>query len=158
MTYDISRIQQGTEYNQRFGRKVIIDYVDILGTLVGGQNNSVADDPYNTVCMALVINAPGSAPTGWDLASPLGPQVTAGLKKVLWMKRVVINTNAKDSTGYIANAKVIRVRVPVHESFEYVSTADTVATNQSLYLVMFSDSVAVTNPGFNSGFAMIAFH
>ncbi len=158
VTRDYSALGQGTEYYQRVGRRVVITHVDICGTLVGGQQNSIADDAYNTVCLALVINAPGSAPTGWTLPTPIGPQLTAGVKKVLWTKRFVLNTNAKDSTGYIAKAALVSERIPVNEPFEYVSSADTAATNQSLYLVGMSDSVAVANPGFTSGYIMVAFH
>lgn len=158
VTRDLSALAQGTEYFQRFGRRVIIDHVDIMGTLVGGQTNSVADDAYNTVCMALVTAAPGTAPSGWSAGLPIGPQITTGVKKVLWAKRFVINTNAKDSTGYIPNAMIVKERIPVHEPFEYVASGDVVATNQSLYLIAISDSVAVVNPGFNTGFSVVVFH
>lgn len=158
VTRDYSTLGQGTEYYQRVGRRVVVTHVDICGTLVGGQQNSIADDPYNTVCLALVINAPGSAPGGWTLPTPIGPQLTSGVKKVLWTKRYILNTNAKDSTGYIAKATLVSERIPVNEPFEYVTSADSPATNQSLYLVAFSDSVAVANPGFTSGYLMVAFH
>lgn len=155
---DYTQLAQGTEYYNRVGRRVVIDHVDICATLVGGQNNSVADDPYNTICLALVVGVAGTAPANWTVGLPIGPQLTQYVREVLWTKRYVVNTNAKDSTGYVANAMLVKERIPVHLPFEYVTNTDVVATSQSLYLLCISDSIAVVNPGFNSGYLMVAFH
>ncbi len=148
----------GTDYYQRVGRRVHVHYIDIYGTLVGGQSNSVADDPYNTVKLALVLAAPSFAPsTDWSVTTPLGPQQVPGMIRSLWTTSLVINANAKDSTGYVAKGKMIAKRIPVDQVFEWSSTSDTAASTLGLFLVACSDSVAVTNPGFNSGYSLICF-
>lgn len=148
----------GTDYYGRIGRHVKLEYVDVYGTLVGGQNNSVADDPYNTIKLALVLATPAFAPTSeWLTTTPIGPQQVPGVIKVLWTETFVINTNAKDSTGYIANAKKIKRRIPVHQALEFPSSSDVAASNYGVFLVAVSDSTAVTNPGFSSGYSLIAF-
>lgn len=155
---NLSAFGAGTDYYQRIGRRVFIHYIDVYGTLVGGQTNSVADDPYNTVKVALVLATPAFTPsTEWSVTTPLGPQQVPGLIKTLWTTSFVINTNAKDSTGYIAKGISIGKRIPVNLKFEYTTTTDVAASNLGLFLVCTSDSVAVTNPGFNSGYSLVCF-
>lgn len=155
---NLALLGAGTDYYGRIGRRVHMHYVDLYGSVVGGQANSVADDPYNTVKMALILATPTFAPTTeWSVTTPLGPQQVPGLIRVLWTDTMVINTNAKDSTGYIAKGKFVKVRIPVNTTFEWTSTSDTTAANVGLFLVMCSDSVAVANPGFNSGYSLICF-
>ncbi len=156
---NLAALGAGTDYYNRIGRRVVVDFVDVIGTLVGGQANSVADDPYNTIQIALVRAVPTFAPsTDWSVTTPIGPQQVPGVIKVLWYWRGVICANAKDSTGYVAKAHKIAVRIPVHLPYEWTSASDTAASNEGLFLVMCSDSVAVANPGFNSGLSMIVYH
>lgn len=155
---NLTTLGTGTDYYQRVGRRVTIHYVDLFGTLVGGQTNSVADDPYNTVKIAVVLAVPTFAPsTEWSVAAPIGPQQVPGIRQVLWSGTVVINTNAKDSTGYIANGKLFMKRIVVNKTFEYTGSTDSVSSSDGLFVVACSDSVAVANPGFNSGFSLVCF-
>lgn len=155
---NLTSLGAGTEYYQRVGRRVTIHYIDLYGTLVGGQANSVADDPYNTVKIAVVLAVPTFAPsTEWAVTTPIGAQQVPGLRQVLWSGSFVLNTNAKDSTGYIAKGKLFSKRIVVNKTFEYTGSSDTVSSSDGLFVVACSDSIAVANPGFNSGYSLICF-
>lgn len=155
---NLTSLGAGTDYYQRVGRRVHIHYIDLFGTLVGGQSNSVADDPYNTVKVAIVLAVPTFAPTSdWSVTTPIGAQQVPGIREVLWSTALVLNTNAKDSTGYIAKGKLFAKRIKVDRTFEYNSASDTTASSDGLYVMACSDSVAVANPGFNSGLSLICF-
>lgn len=155
---NLAVIGAGTEYYQRVGRRAFIHNVRLQGALVQGATNSVADDPYNTFKLALVLAAPSFAPTtDWAVTTPMGPQQVPGVIKVLWTCTYVVTAKAKDSTGYIPGVQLISEDIPVNTEFQWSSAADVAASNTGLFLVAVSDSTAVPHPGFVNGYSEIIF-
>jgi len=147
-----SVIQQGTEpFRNRLGRRIMVRRIFWHGQLLGAQTNSVADDPYNTVRLMLVRVAPGTTAPAMTVNNSLDPRVTAsGLLEVLYDHTRVISVNAKDSTGYIANAQEWEFEVSCNILLEYSAAGAVAPFNQDLRLWAVSDSSAVVNPGFSS--------
>lgn len=155
--FNFTPLSQGTEMTQRVGRHVFARYIDILGTLTGGQNNTVGDDVYNTINMAVCIVSPGFSDSSWSVNGPIGPEQIPGVQKVLWLERRVINAPARDLVGYVAHSVSVSVRVPLNVVLSYTASGEVAAANVGLAILMCSDSVAVSHPGFTSGYFLLAF-
>lgn len=150
----LSTLAQGTDiFAQRLGRRIVVKRVVFRGELLGAQTNSVADDPYNTVRVTVVRCVPSTAFTSYNVNNALDLRwsTSAGLLEVLYDRTVVINTYGKDSTGYVARAKLWEFDLrDLNISVEYGTTAAAVPINQEVVIFMTSDSAAVVNPGFAS--------
>lgn len=148
-----SAIASGSDIvNQRVGRSIRVKRLCFRGQLLGGQTNSAADDPYNTVRLVVCRGTPGFSISALTVSAAIDSRVApnAGLLEVLYDKTVVLNVNAKDSTGYIAVAKEWEFVVRCNILIEYGATAAGVPLNNELVIFAASDSVAVVNPGFSS--------
>jgi hypothetical protein len=152
VAYDVTAlIAAGTDYSNRVGRRIRVFRAFFKGQLAGGQNNSVADDPYDTVRITLVVAKPGFTPT-WGVNAPIDPRYNpaSGLIRVLRDETRVINALGKDSVGYVPGATCFEFDVGVNLPIEYSASAASTPSNRCIYLVAVSDSVAVTHPGFTS--------
>lgn len=155
-----SSIAGGADISQRVGRRIRVKRVAWRGQLLGGQTNSVADDPYNAVRMTLVRCLPGATFTSYTVSNAIDPRfsISAGLLEVLYDRTVVISTPAKDSTGYIPAALEWEFSVACDVTIEYGSAAAAAPINQELVIHMTSDSSAVVNPGFaNTGTILVEY-
>lgn len=139
-------------FGNRIGRRIRVKRVAFRSQLLGAQTNSVADDPYNTVRLTVVRCLPGTTFTSYTVNNALDLRfsTSAGLLEVLYDRTVVINTRAKDSTGYVACAKEWEVNIPCDITVEYGGTAAGAPINQEIIMYMVSDSGAIVNPGFSS--------
>lgn len=145
-----SLIAQGSDiYLNRIGRKIHVKRMTFHGTALGAQTNSGFDDAYNVMRVSLVLAEPAFA-ASVGLHDPWDPRVQSGLRRVLYDQQIVIQSPAKDSTGYIAAAVPFEFDVPMDIPLEYVATAAASPRVVNIFLCVVSDSVAVVNPGFSS--------
>ncbi len=146
-------IAAGTDFASRIGRLITVTRVFMHGTLLGAQTNSVADDAYNVVRISVVSGEPALAtasPNHPGLHGPWDPRVQVGLRTVLYDRQYVISTPAKDSTGYIAAARPLEFDLRMSKVLEYIGSSAASPRNETLFLTVISDSVAVVNPGISS--------
>ncbi len=149
----LSGISSGSDmFSQRVGRRIRVTKVRFRGQFLGAQTNSVADDPYNTMRVTLIRCLPGTTFSSYtvDNALDLRFSTSAGLLEVLYDRTVVLNVNAKDSTGYVAAAKEWEFCVDCNVIVDYGGTGAAAPINQELVLYAVSDSGAIANPGFSS--------
>jgi len=149
----LSAIAGGSDcFSQRIGRRIRVTKVRFRGQLLGAQTNSIADDPYNTVRVTLIRCVPGTVFTSYTVSNAIDLRfsTSAGLLEVLYDRTVVLNVNAKDSTGYVAAAKEWEFIVDCNIVIDYGSAAAAAPINQELVLYAVSDSGAIANPGFSS--------
>jgi len=145
-------VAAGSGVNQRIGSTIIPKAIRVLGTIVGGQSNSVSDDNRNVVRLSLILGVVGTAPSGYTCNTILDPRFTTGVVRVLWDRVLVLQSPGKDSTGYMPSSKEVRVRVPIRVGpLLYSGTAANTIKGQELYFCVVSDSSAIPNPGFVNG-------
>lgn len=145
----VSNIAAGVDCNARIGRRIRVTRIGFQGTLIGGQTNSLADDPYNTVRLVIVKAVPGFTWNGGlSVNGFIDPRYHAGLFEVLYDKAMVLRATAKDSTGYVAAAKVVRFNIPMSAVFEYNGTGAAAPVGKEMRAYCVSDSSAVAHPGF----------
>lgn len=132
----LNGIAQGTDYNQRAGRKATFRSVMVRGFLENADANN------NQVRILLVADKQcnGAAPTVADIITSSNP--TNGFKnldnssrfKVLGDLRVALNINA---SGSVRQFKIYR-RIYVNTRYDGTGSAVTDITTNSIYLLMVS--------------------
>lgn len=143
-------IAVGADYTRnRLGRRVRAHQVILDGMIYGAQTNSVADDATNVVRVTLSVGRYGFTPA-WTVFSPLDVRSNVGLVSVIYDEKFIINTNAKDSTGYILKAVRLGVRPKFSQLLDWTGTAAAAPSDRSVFLTVVSDSSAVVNPGLSS--------
>lgn len=139
-------------FSQRVGRKIRVKRIVFRGLMLGGQTNSVADDPFDTMRVVVVRCLPSTTSLSLSTHNMLDPRFStnAGLLDVLYDRTVVIRVNAKDSTGYIPSAKYWQFSLDCDIPVCYGGTAAAAPVDQTIALFAVSDSAAVVNPGFST--------
>lgn len=124
--------------------------VKIRGLWLGGQSNSVTDDAYNQTRTTICVGATGFTSTSHGVYELMDTRVATyqGLIKVIFDRSCLLRVSAKDSTGYIPAAEVFEHVIPVNEVFEFGGSGSAAPYKQSLFLLLVSDSVGVSHPGF----------
>jgi len=148
---DVVQVAAGTGEQDRNRSAIKVGNVHIDGTLVGGQTNSIADDPYNTVRIMVVRGAESLVSADWNAVSMNDPPlriVFPKVREILLDKRFVISSYGPDSTGYMVKAVPVKCTIPINDIFYWYTSAATTHENESLFIAMRSDSGAVPNPGF----------
>lgn len=154
----LANIVQGLDtFKNRIGNVIQTKTLEITGSLVGGQANSVTDDVRNIVRAIAFWGTPGLTITGISVSSLFGPDFQPGVRKVLFDKQFVLETLGKDSTGYLAAQKLITIKVPCPNSIRYYGTGVNTVTSESLYVMVVTDSSTIPNPGFASGQALVTY-
>lgn len=145
-----SNIAAGADVNNRIGRRIRIHRIGFQGTLIGGQTNSVADDPYNSFRIVIIVCTPGLASLGLSVNSFFDPRYQSGVFQVLYDKTVLLRASAKDSTGYIPAAKQVVFNLGTSLPLEYASSGSVAPVGRELRAYAVSDSTAVNHPGFST--------
>jgi len=155
-TLAISHVAAGGGSYERAGPTARFTNLHIRGNLVGGQSNLVTDDARNVVRIIVCSVIKGSvfAPT---VTSILTPFVFPALDRVYADKEVELHTTAVDSTGYIPAQKLVDMHVALNRVITYYGNLDSNETAHEIRVYMVSDSAAVSNPGFESGFIRVDF-
>jgi hypothetical protein len=149
-------IDEGDDFSNRDGRKIFFDSLLLQGTLVGGQSNVVTDDAYNLFRIIVYENAGTAAPPAIGVTAFLTPEITASMGKIFYDGLVMLHTPGLNSTGYIPAVKLVSVTIPIKKYIRYATTTG-IGSPNGIYLVMVSDSSAVSHPGFVAGTYVIKF-
>lgn len=159
---ELTDIAQGTGQNQRIGNHITACGFTIDGVLVGGQTNLVTDDNRNTMRIILAIwdatTATPCADNSISLSSYLSRDriVGNGLIQKLFDKVIVLRTPGADSTGYLPAVQHIKRYIRFYRKLYYAGSSST-SCGRKIILSILSDSGAVPNPGFTSGFCNMYF-
>jgi hypothetical protein len=142
-------IDAGTGEQERTGQRIFVETLNLGFTLVGGQSNGIADDVYNTVRVVVVIGAESLESADWtqDLNAPKLRNVFPKVRSFLHDQFHTLSVYGTDSTGYVARAKRIDVKIPINRFFEYESIDGQSYLVDSLFIGVKSDSAAIPNPG-----------
>jgi len=149
--YDISSgVAAGTDYTQRVGRRIRVRHVVFKGQVEGGQGNTAADDPYNTVRVLVIRGRSTFTASGLTINSIIDPRTMPGLVEVLYDDTVLLTTTGKNSTGFVTCACEYELGLKNNIALEYTGTTASAPGNESIFFVTVSDSNVVANPGFSA--------
>jgi hypothetical protein len=155
-----TNIVQGTDYNQRLGRAIVIRRIAFSGTLVGGQVGVNIDDAYNTMRFSFVRALPATSwlASTYNVSSVLDPRTVKGLESVVHDKIVCLSSpGVATGPGYIPATRRVVMDKAVSEPVSYVGTLVGTSNSTCLWLIAVSDSTIIPNPGFVSGVISIYF-
>jgi hypothetical protein len=145
-------IVAGTDSNQRIGRSIRILWVDVCGTLEGGQTSGVADDDYNLVRLSLQGAQNGLTWVGnYTLDSVLDPRNRVGLDHVYGDYFYTLASPGKDTLGYLTAVATVRIHWNINRVFTYTGTTGQSNSPHELFFSAVSDSAAIPHPGFKNG-------
>jgi hypothetical protein len=154
ITYDLgAQLAAGVDVQNRLGRRCVVKRINFRGEVIGAQTNSVADDPWNTFRVIVAVIRSGSTPftAGFSVNSQIDARYQSGIKMVLLDKAVVVQSPAKDSTGYIQAGKILEFDLRgLNIPFEYTTSAAGASSDYTIVINAVSDSAAVVNPGLSS--------
>lgn len=159
----LTNIALGTEYYQRIGAKILLKSIEFKGVLVGGANESAFDDPYNVIRIVLSrwdgeTITPFSTTLGHTIHIPINRTIAScpGMKSKYYDKYIAMNVSSPEKgagDGYAASARVISFKKVFNKGIPIVYNAS--SASEKFFLSMISDSAAVPNPGFVTGYCMI---
>lgn len=169
---NLTRITQGTGIFARVGRRVNVRSIEIKGALAQGASGGAFDDPYN--CMRIILGlwtglaSANSAPLGSSsltINSPISPWNAAGSVATYRMQRKYLDRYITFSSPSRADETSL---VPATRTFRYFKlfkrpmfiqySDDTGESADHFFTIsMISDSAAVPNPGFISGYVVLTY-
>lgn len=159
----LTNISLGTDFYQRIGAKILLKSIEFKGVLVGGANESAFDDPYNVVRIVLSrwdgeAVTPFSTLSGHSINNPINRTITGipGMKSKYYDKYIAMNVSSTEKgagDGYAPSARVISFKKTFKKGIPI--TYGTTSTSDKFFLSMISDSIAVPNPGFVTGYCMV---
>lgn len=154
-------VSQGTSLNQRAGNKIRIKSVEIKGVLAQGSNESLLDDPWNVVrcviglwnCDNITPLSTGSWPMERILRNSFCPK---GLIKKYMDKYIPLQVTSTEKGGGDGYTPCVRT-FKYFKAFKkglLINFGDN-STNypdRKIIVSMISDSGALVNPGFVTGY------
>jgi len=162
---ELNLVAAGTESNQRTGRRIKLKSLEIKGTLAAGASGNVLDDPYNN--MRIVIGlydestplTTGSATMFLPIMRTLGTNGSL-IKKYLdkFVALNVTSTEKGQGDGYAPQCKTFKFYKKWKKGIfiDYIGT-DADDGTKFLYMSCISDSAAVPNPGFVTGYILLKY-
>ncbi len=148
----VGTLGQGLEFNQRIGRRVKFNTLEIEGDLQGGQSNLATDDAYNSFRIIVYrANVSWSAIPAMGVNDMVGPEDNAAIEDVLYDRLFLLVSQGRNSTGYLPVIKHVRISIPVKHIQTYSGTTSSTMSGSVINIAMCSDSSAVTHPGFING-------
>jgi len=169
---NLTRITQGTDLFARIGRRVNVRSIEIKGAIAQGAAGGAFDDPYNVMRIILGLwtglASANSAPLGTsnlNINSPISPWNASGAVATYRMQRKYLDRYITFSSPSRADETSL---VPATRTFRYFKlfkrpmfiqysdgTGD--SADRFFTLSMISDSTAVPNPGFISGYVVLTY-
>ena len=168
---NLNRIPQGVDVFSRTGRRINVRSIEIKGVLCQGTSGTAADDPYNVVRVilglytgphdvgplfassTLTVNSPVST---WDVGGSSANQRM--IRKYLDRYFSFSSPSPRNESGYVPATTPFRYFKrfvkPMHIQFGDGSAN---SADKWFWLSMVSDSVAVPNPGFISGYCVLTY-
>lgn len=155
---------QGETLYTRIGNRIKIKSFEFTGVLVGGQVNGVADDAYNVLrCYIAIWDGTSATPLATNGASMNAYIATSnpegkGLLRTLYDKTITLPCNGLDSTGYVPKPRIFKYRKYFKNGLnvEFRDTTDDLP-DKRFVVSMITDSTAVPNPGFVTGYYKMEF-
>jgi hypothetical protein len=144
------KIASGTGFADRIGRNVHLSHIIVNGQLCGGQTGLGTDDFRNVVRLSVMSYAPGTVIAGYNISSLLDPRTTLGLNRTLFDRVYALESQGKDTLGYLQAYTQVAFRVNVNKDIIYGADGAAAGNPQILFTAV-SDSLAVPNPGFTAG-------
>lgn len=159
----LTNISLGTDFFQRIGAKILLKSIDFRGVLVGGANESAFDDPYNVIRIVLSrwdgeTVTPFSTLSGHTIHNPINRTITGipGMKSKYYDKYIAMNVSSTEKgagDGYSPSARVISFKKTFKKGIPIIYSPT--SASDKFFLSMISDSAAVPNPGFVTGYCML---
>lgn len=159
----LTNIALGTDFFQRIGAKISLKSIEFRGVLVGGANESAFDDPYNVIRIVLSrwdgeTITPFSTLSGHSIHSPINRTIVGcpGMKSKYYDKYIAMNVSSPEKgagDGYAASARVISFKKSFKKGIPIVYSPT--SASDKFFLSLISDSQAVPNPGFVTGYCMV---
>lgn len=169
---NLTRIVQGSDLFSRIGRRVNVRSIEIKGALAQGAAGGAFDDPYNVMRIILGLwtglASANSAPLGTsnlNINSPISPWNAAGSVATYRMQRKYLDRYITFSSPSRADDTTL---VPATRTFRYFKlfkrpmfiqySDDTGESADRFFTIsMISDSGALPNPGFISGYVVLTY-
>lgn len=169
---NLTRITQGTGIFARLGRRVNVRSIEIKGAIAQGAAGGAFDDCYNVMRIILGLwtglASSNSAPLGTSnltINSPISPWNAAGSVATYRMQRKYLDRYITFSSPSRADETSL---VPATRTFRYFKlfkrpmfiqySDDTGESADRFFTIsMISDSAAVPNPGFISGYVVLTY-
>lgn len=158
----VSGISEGTAIYNRVGRKISVTALEIKGVLMGGAQGIITgDDLYNNMRILIYIGRAqksGSSITplataGVSINTPLRRYTYNFCSQVLRNRYIGITNQPIDADTAAPGHKNYNVYIRFKKPLVIQYTGSGNHTNQTqLWVSMISDSSAVPNPGFTSGY------
>jgi len=155
---------------QRGGREIRVKKVRFNGNLVGGASENLLDDPYNVVRIIVgVYNDTAIAPMtsagatiNTDVFKGCYGNLDSYLVKKLYDKYIPLQVTGNEKgggDGYTPSVKNIRFTKVFKKGLlvKYPNDANQANPSRRLIVSMISDSGAVSNPGFATGYLTMEF-
>jgi len=166
LEYDLcSQITEGDDVMNRQGREIRIGSLEIKGIMSAAAVGGVGDDLVNQMRLCIALwNGSATTPletSGVDLETPIMKSDLAGnqLIKKYVDKFIPLNTTCQGrANGYVPEYKTFKYYKKFKEPIvvKFSSNAGTYP-DKKLMVSFISDSSAVTNPGFVSGYMNLRF-
>lgn len=164
----LNTIAQGVAKEQRIGNKIRIKSLEIKGCISSGANELLTDDAYNVLRVILGLYRGSSvtplATSGRGLNDPLRTDYLSAngllIKKYMdkYITLPVTGTEQGAGDGYTPSVKNFTYYKRWKKGILIQWSNDTTNyPSANLVLSMISDSIAVTNPGFVAGYAVMTY-
>jgi len=157
-------IGQGEAGNERIGRSIQITEIELKGVLMNGVSNLITDDNRNL--FRLVIGIWDNSTTPCQAVPVLmWEKVTKALNsegnimRILYDKTFSLCAVGRDSTGYLPMTRNVYYKKRFKPALKITWSDDTSDyPDKRLVVSMMSDSAAVSNPGFITGFLNLSYN
>ena len=159
----LTNIALGTDFFQRIGAKILLKSIEFRGVLVGGANESAFDDPYSVVRIVLSrwdgeTVTPFSTLSGHTIHNPINRTISGcpGMKSKYYDKYIAMNITSTEKgggDGYTPSARVVSFKKTFKKGIPI--TYSPTSASDKFFLSMISDSAAVPNPGFVTGYCFV---
>jgi hypothetical protein len=153
-------LSAGTDNVHRIGNVIRTTEIGFNGTLVGGQSNVIADDPYNSVRVLVLEGNTALLTTNvalFTMSAVISPATIPGLRQIHYDKICDLVPPGRDSTGYMPAVRVFNWSKKISRQIAYTGAAANTDYLNSFCIVMVTDSAIVPHPGFENGSAFVNF-
>lgn len=166
--YCFNTLAQGIAKEQRIGNKIKIKSLEVKGVIASGANELPTDDAYNVLRVVIALYDGSTvtplATAGRGLNDPLRVDYLSAngrLKRKFLDKYVALEVTGTEQgagDGYVPGLRHFKYYKNFKKGITINWSNDTTNyPSANLIMSCISDSVAVTNPGFVAGYAIMTF-
>lgn len=151
----LSAVSNGVNFGTHLSRQIRVHNLSIVGNLVLGAANLATDDARNVVRIVVFLGD-ANFQSNISTSTFVHPNTIQGLYAIYHDKLYLVNTTARDSTGYIQTQIPVKINCRINHLIKYNSDTGSLV-GQRIYVWFCSDSAIVPHPGFTSGFMAVGF-